>query len=88
MMSDLVKTRTEEERQAFFKKYDGWTEFKIESVVMFGETYIMSQCVKCKHIESLYELHQKLFPLHCNGCGRTTLEQDRIKYKSILNKGV
>jgi hypothetical protein len=82
----LMKIRTEEERKKFFKEQDGWTEFQFETVELFGRNILMSKCVKCGEVRSLAELFTYLSPLHCVGCGRTTLEQDRVKYKDILDK--
>ena len=80
----LKKIRNESERQQFLKEQDGWTEFKIETVTMFGFPVVMSECVKCGNIVPLYNLFRCLLPLHCTCCGRTTLEQDRAMYKNLL----
>lgn len=73
----MKKIRNKQERKEFLREQDGWTEFELEDVKMFGKIIRMTKCVKCGSTMSLRKLHTYLSPLHCIGCGRTTLEQDR-----------
>ena len=76
-----MKVRSEEERTQFLKEQDGWTEFKLESVTIFGRETNMTKCTKCGTVATLHETKNKLLPLHCIGCGRTILKQDYIKFE-------
>ena len=76
--------RTEEQRKQFLKEQDGWTDFSFEEVMMFGKKVMMTKCNKCSHLEPLAELLTYLAPVHCVGCGRTTMVQDRYLMKAKL----
>lgn len=78
-----MKIRTEEERQQFLKDQDGLTEFFFEDVKMFGKTFRMTKCAKCGNILSLTQLLRYIEPIHCIGCGRIIMEQDKDKFKSV-----
>jgi len=72
--------RNEQERKEFLNKEDGWTSFIFEDVKMFGETYKMCQCEKCKHVDTVREILSLLRPIHCRGCGRVIMKQDYLMF--------
>ena len=78
-----MKTRSKEEIKQFLKEQDGWTTFETEECKLFGTKHLMSKCTKCGYVERLDRLFTYLSPLHCIGCGRTTLEQERVDLESL-----